>query len=362
MKKLFSNVQTLKSSEDCKKYSKSVSYETLAIGATATGSAYKQTQRLSECCANYRFCKTMRFSCENLVDSLLKTLPVFRLVKILSLVVFLSAVIISESQAENTEEVTIVHSGNCGINGADNCQWSLDSKGKLTVTGSGATDNYPVKKGGYDSPWSDYRNDIFSVEVSGISTIGTGAFGHLPNLKDVYIADSVTGIGADAFWSSPMENMRISDSLTAMYNGALNGNHLTSLTIPDTLTTIASRVFGDEPDRLKNLDLICKGENCETIKMKLMNYSLYDLDEKKWSTKDISDILRTAQNEEECDSEKYYYNGRRCIKVPADGSRPCADNFKRNEKYCNRIFYTPAEAAKVLRDGDDNEITITFKK
>ena len=191
MKKLFSNVQTLKSSEYCKKYSKSVSYKTLAIGATATGSAYKQTRRLSECCANYRFCKTMRFSCENLVDGLLQTLPVFRLVKILSLVVFLSEVIISESQAENTEEVTIVHSGYCGIDGADNCQWSLDSKGKLTVTGSGATDNYSYTQNYYHSPWSDYRNDIFSVDISGIRTIGQGAFGFLRNLKDVYMVEVV---------------------------------------------------------------------------------------------------------------------------------------------------------------------------
>ena len=93
MKKLFSNVQTLKSSEDCKKYSKSVSYKTLAIGATAIG--------------------------------------------------------------------------------------------------SGATDNYSFKNGPYNSPWSDYRNDIFSVDISGISTIGTGAFGFLPNLKNVYMVEVV---------------------------------------------------------------------------------------------------------------------------------------------------------------------------
>ena len=95
MNNVFSRVQILKSSEDCYKYSKSVSYETLVGGTATTGSAYKQIQRLSECCANYRFCKTMRFLCENLVDGLLQTLPVFRLVKILSLVVFLIALLVS---------------------------------------------------------------------------------------------------------------------------------------------------------------------------------------------------------------------------------------------------------------------------
>ena len=75
--------------------SESVSYETLAGGTATTGSAYQQIQRLSECCANYRFCKTMMFLCENLVDGLLQTVPVFRLVKILSLVVFLIALLVS---------------------------------------------------------------------------------------------------------------------------------------------------------------------------------------------------------------------------------------------------------------------------
>ena len=92
MKKLFSNVQTLKSSEDCKKYSTSVSYKTLAGG---------------------------------------------------------------------------------------------------TATGSGATDNYSSKNGPYNSPWSDYRDDIFSINISGISTIGQGAFGFLRNLKDVYMVEVV---------------------------------------------------------------------------------------------------------------------------------------------------------------------------
>ena len=77
MEKCFNNVQIFKSSEDCKKFSKSVSYETLVGGTATTGSAYKQIQRLSECCANYRFCKTMRFLYKNLVDGLLQVSLVF---------------------------------------------------------------------------------------------------------------------------------------------------------------------------------------------------------------------------------------------------------------------------------------------
>ena len=42
-------------------------------------------------------------------------------------------------------------------------------------------------------------------------------------------------------------------------------------------------------------------------------------------------------------------------------SNKCTGNFKKNEKYCNRIRYTPAEAAPLLND-NNNSVTITFKK
>ena len=46
MEKNFDNVPMLKSSEDCKKFSKSVSYETLVGGTTTTGRERKQTQKM----------------------------------------------------------------------------------------------------------------------------------------------------------------------------------------------------------------------------------------------------------------------------------------------------------------------------
>ena len=38
------------------------------------------------------------------------------------------------------------------------------------------------------------------------------------------------------------------------------------------------------------------------------------------------------------------------------------ENFKLNDGECDRLRYTPAEAAKVLTDDDKNEVTITFRK
>ena len=52
MNNVFNNVQILKSREDCDKYSKSVSYETLVGGTATTGREYEQNQRLCECGAH----------------------------------------------------------------------------------------------------------------------------------------------------------------------------------------------------------------------------------------------------------------------------------------------------------------------
>jgi hypothetical protein len=78
MNKIFLFAKHAKISKNCDKLSKSVSYETLVGGTTTKGSAYKQTQHLNKGCAGYRFCKTMRFSYETLLDRLLQTLPVFK--------------------------------------------------------------------------------------------------------------------------------------------------------------------------------------------------------------------------------------------------------------------------------------------
>ena len=52
-----------------------------------------------------------------------------------------------------------------------------------------------------------------------------------------------------------------------------------------------------------------------------------------------------------------------CTKMGASGCTKCKNkNFKLNDGECDRLRWTPAEAAKVLRDDNNNSVTITFKK
>ena len=79
-------------------------------------------------------------------------------------------------------------------------------------------------------------------------------------------------------------------------------------------------------------------------------------------------------NNNVCSSVSYDANGdllsvngnevtENCASADSNGvCTKCKDGFDDIDGYCNKIRWTPAEAAKVLRDDNTNEVTITFKK
>jgi antitoxin component YwqK of YwqJK toxin-antitoxin module len=79
-------------------------------------------------------------------------------------------------------------------------------------------------------------------------------------------------------------------------------------------------------------------------------------------------------NNDGCSSVSYDANGdllsvndnevtENCASADSNGvCTKCKDGFDDIDGYCNKIRWTPAEAAKVLRDDNTNSVTITFKK
>ena len=90
----------------------------------------------------------------------------------------------------------ILYSGDCGAEG-NNLTWTLDDAGKLTISGSGAMNDWSAGA----APWSSvYRDDIKSVEIGeNITSIGAYAFRDCTNLTSINIPASVTTIGEGAF-------------------------------------------------------------------------------------------------------------------------------------------------------------------
>ena len=112
--------------------------------------------------------------------------------------------------------------GTCG----DNLTWVLDNNGVLTVSGTGAMDNYTSCFGGGNyAPWESVATAIYHVVFKeGVTSIGDYAFYKYSYLKSVTIPDSVTSIGEDSFFGC---------------------TGLTSMTIPGNVTSIGKWAFGD---------------------------------------------------------------------------------------------------------------------
>ena len=104
------------------------------------------------------------------------------------------------------------------------------------------------------APWHSQGASITSVVIegadestgtSGITNIGNGVFVGCPNLTSVTIPDSVTSIGQFAFSNATgLTSVNIPDTVTSIGHNAFYGTtSLTSITIPNSLTNIVNSAF-----------------------------------------------------------------------------------------------------------------------
>ena len=194
----------------------------------------------------------------------------------------------ANSHSSNVTFVDIMITGECGANGG-NVTYSLDPyTGELTISGTGAIDNYNT---GSDVPWSAYQNQIQSIVVeNGVTSLGLFAFSYctnlisvtLPNnltstgdktfsqcsnltniilpenlttiglavfygcssLNNIIIPAGVTEIGPDAFRGcSSLTGITIPNRVTAIYSSAFQESGLVSISIPSSVATISKTVF-----------------------------------------------------------------------------------------------------------------------
>ena len=150
-------------------------------------------------------------------------------------------------------------SGTCG----DNVTWSLDGNGTLTISGSGAMEDweYLYKNSQYyvPAPWYDHRSSVKNVIISdGITHIGDCAFLNLDNLSSVTMPDSVSSIGDNAFYICVS---------------------LTSITIPDSVVSIGSLAFCD----CENLSSITLSSNLKMLGVGAFSDTAYYEDKNNWT-------------------------------------------------------------------------------
>ena len=129
-------------------------------------------------------------------------------------------------------------SGICG----ENLTWTLDAAGTLTVSGTGAMEDYNY----LGAPWYQSRDSIKAVVVeSGVTAIGERAFNGCSSLTSITIPEGVTAIGHSAFSGcSSLSSITIPEGVTTIGEYAFSRcSSLTSITIPESVTTIGDSAF-----------------------------------------------------------------------------------------------------------------------
>lgn len=138
-----------------------------------------------------------------------------------------------------------VAEGTCG----ENLTWNLDDEGTLTISGTGAMDDYVVNSDTTIScPWYAYRKDIIKIVASdGVTTVGKRSFDGCTRLTDVHLPDGLTTIGWYAFYGcTSLSEFPLPDGLTIIEQYAFYGCKIpTELHLPNWLTTIGGYAFSD---------------------------------------------------------------------------------------------------------------------
>ena len=129
-------------------------------------------------------------------------------------------------------------SGLCG----DGVTWTLDADGALTVSGSGAMNDFGPAAA---PPWKNHKADIKTVTVkTGVTNVGNYAFAACPALQTAALADSVVSIGSHAFENSGLTSVDMSDYVQTIGSCAFMECHdLTSIDLPKPLVSLGGRSF-----------------------------------------------------------------------------------------------------------------------
>ena len=139
----------------------------------------------------------------------------------------------------------IIASGTCGANG-DNLIWELSCDSVLTISGTGAMENFISTPDSTTKPWKDYVLEIKEIVINtGVTTIGDNAFSNCRNLTSIIIPDGVTSIGESAFnYCIGLVSVTLPQGLTSIGRSAFfYCKSLGGITFPNSITSIGPSAF-----------------------------------------------------------------------------------------------------------------------
>ncbi len=137
-------------------------------------------------------------------------------------------------------KASVIAEGSCGTS----VEWSLESNGRLVISGTGETNDYAT--GDY-APWYSYREDITEIQVlNGVTGLGSGVFFECKNASDIKLLGKIKIIGDYAFKNcTSLMYITLPSSLETIGMEAFYGcSGLGAITIPSNVTSIGKTAFG----------------------------------------------------------------------------------------------------------------------
>ena len=273
--------------------------------------------------------------------------------------------ITSESQAAcNSETGKDESNADCGTwNCGTNVKCSL-SKGTFTVEPINGAEN--VRMGNYpygnNRPWASMLASVTHAEIKkGVISAGQSVFQGMTNLISVDMP-YVTEINVDAFHGATNLTTVNMPNVESIGIHAFQGaSRLRSVDLPN-IKSLHLGAFGW--GRLPNLTYVGVNLKYDDENDSILKNSGLGLQRSNCKTENNYVICGTCND--------YVKSGAGCVKDCGKGylgkenecineALGCGENYRNMGGFCNRIRYTPAEAAKVAKD-DGNVVTITFKK
>lgn len=145
----------------------------------------------------------------------------------------------------------VVETGKIG----ENINYILYSNDRLLLHGTGATYDYEIG----ESPFFENENIKKLVVSEGITAIGKSVFERCANMATASFPSTLTSIGERAFFmysNGGLTSLTIPESVTTLGEKAFANQKIESVVLPETLTTLGTYIFMD-CIKLKNVRVEC---------------------------------------------------------------------------------------------------------
>ena len=298
------------------------------------------------------------------------------------------------------EMAAVLAMGLIGESQAVTCNFEADTNGnyKLSVIGDSGGSTFSSQSCDGQLPqgkfsWSDVKSSISSVEFDdNVIAVDNAVFGWAgDNLKSVYMPN-VRTVGNVAFTSTGLETVYMPNVETIGDDG-FSSTKLTSVDMPN-ITSLGDGAFygvstlsyigitSDIPIGSMTLSgtqvsncgyhgeygsncgscgdgYIMSGRGCVTADTcEISSHYKWDANTNscnpiQTTANDVTPGAGTQPTTASCTGQGKVLQGKECV-------ASCGSSFRLNDGECDRIRYTPAEAAQYLKD-TDNEIIMTFK-